>query len=213
MQIGWARVNVTESLIQAEVLARLLLDRVLNSLDTLGKPGEDLLHISTLLHGNDTELILLVDPDKEGLVPVVEDATSLRPVTLHAGNSQVPVSRHKQEMVVNKLLANPLVHSSQGVVLSSKVGRETLDGIDHQLLNSNTLLLGDTGRQTKSINRATNADPARVNRDIRRDVSLDLANIHIRGVPGRGADSVVLLDQGVEHRGKVLVGVPVTSAH
>merc|ERR1712223_1042940 len=49
-KIGWARVNVTESLIEAEVLARLLLDRVLNSLDTLGKPGEDLLHISTLLH-------------------------------------------------------------------------------------------------------------------------------------------------------------------
>merc|ERR1719431_698110 len=136
---------------------------------------------------------------------------TLGPVALHAGNSQVPVSRHEQEMVVNKLLANPLVHSSPGVVLSSKVGREALDGIDHQLLNSNTLLLGDTGRQTKSINRATNTDPARVNRDIRRDVSLDLANIHIRGVPGRGADSVVLLDQGVEHRGEVLVGVPVTS--
>merc|ERR1719431_1824635 len=136
---------------------------------------------------------------------------TLRPVALHAGNSQVPVSRHEQEMVVNKLLANPLVHSSQGVVLSSKVGREALDGIDHQLLNSITLLPSDARRQTESINRATNTDPARVNRGIRNNVSFDLAGIHVGGVPGRGADSVVLLDQGVEHRGEVLVGVPVTS--
>merc|ERR1719510_2230892 len=133
-KIGWARVNVTESLIQAEVLARLLLDRVLNSLDTLGKPGEDLLHISTLLHGNDTELILLVDPDEEGLVPVVEDATSLRPVTLHASNGQVPVARNEEEVIVNQLLANPLIHSSQGVVVSGKVRGEALDCVDHKLL-------------------------------------------------------------------------------
>merc|ERR1711936_1024735 len=210
-KVGGAGVDVTELLAKAEVLARLSLDRVLDSLDTLGQPGEDFPDSASLLHGDDTELILLVDPDKEGLVPVVEDATSLGPVTLHASNLEVPVSRDKEEVVVNKLLANPLIHSSQGVVLSSKVGREALDSVDHQLLNSNTLLLGDTGRQTESINRATNTDSARVNRDIRRDVSLDLANIHIRGVPGRGADSVVLLDQGVEHRGEVLVGVPVTS--
>merc|ERR1711936_443680 len=210
-KVGGAGVDVTELLAKAEVLARLSLDRVLDSLDTLGQPGEDFPDSASLLHGDDTELILFVNPDKEGLISVVEDATTLGPVALHAGNSQVPVSRHEQEMVVNKLLANPLVHSSQGVVLSSKVGREALDSVDHQLLNSSTLLLGDTGRQTKSINRATNTDSARVNRGISNNISLELAGIHVGGVPGRGADSVVLLDQGVEHRGEVLVGVPVTS--
>merc|ERR1719402_1023715 len=85
-KVGWAGVDVTEPLIEAEVLARLLLDRVLNSLDTLGKPGEDLLHISSLLHGDDAELILLVDPDEESLLLVVEDATTLRPATLHTSN-------------------------------------------------------------------------------------------------------------------------------
>merc|ERR1711936_102549 len=206
MQIGWARVNVTESLIQAEVLARLLLDRVLNSLDTLGKPGEDLLHISTLLHGNDTGLILLVDPDEEGLVPVVEDATTLRPVTLHASNGQVPVSRNEEEVIVNQLLANLLVHSSQGVVVSGKVRGEALDCVDHKLLNSDALVLGDSRRQAKSIDGTTNTDSAGVDGDIRVDIALDLANIHVGSVPGRGADSVVLLDKRVKDRGKVLVG-------
>merc|ERR1712223_647807 len=85
-EVGGAGVDVAVLLVKAEVLARLLLDRLLDGLDTLGEPGEDLLNISSLLHGDDTELILLVDPDEEGLVPVVEDTTSLGPVTLHTGN-------------------------------------------------------------------------------------------------------------------------------
>jgi len=135
----------------------------------------------------------------------VEDATALGPVALHAGNLEVPVSRHEQEMVVDELLANPLVHSSQGVVGSSKVSREALDGVDHQFLYSNTLIPGDSGRQTKSIDGTTNTDPARVNRDIRVNVALDLASVHVGGVLGRGKNSVVFLDQGVENGGKVLV--------
>merc|ERR1712055_247926 len=70
---------------------------------------------------------------------------------------------------------------------------------------------GDARRQTESIDGATNTDPARVNRNILSNIALNLVHIHVGGVPGRGADSMVLLDQGVEHRGEVLVGVPVTS--
>merc|ERR1719490_210391 len=151
-KVGGARVDVTEFLAKAEVLARLLLDRVLDSLDTLGKPGEDLLHISSLLHGDDAELILLVDPDEESLLLVVEDATTLRPVTLHTSNGQVPVSGDEEEMVVNELLADLLVHASQRVVVSGKVRGEVLDSVDHQLLNSNTLVLGDSRGKAKAIN-------------------------------------------------------------
>merc|ERR1719150_175575 len=150
-KVGRAGVDVAVLLVKAEVLARLLLDRLLDGLDTLGEPGEDLLNISSLLHGDDTELILLVDPDKESLVPVVEDTTSLGPVALHTGNLQVPVARDEEEVVVNKLLTDLLVHSDQGVVVTSKIGGEVLDSIDHQLLNPNTLLPGDSRGQTKAI--------------------------------------------------------------
>merc|ERR1711997_1102298 len=150
-QVGGAGVNVAILLVKAEVLARLSLYRVLDGLDTLGKSAEHFPYISTLLHGDDAELILLVDPDEEGLLCVVEDATTLRPVTLHASNGQVPVAGNEEEVIVNQLLANLLIHSSQGVVVSGKVRGEALDCVDHKLLNSDTLVLGDSRRQAKSI--------------------------------------------------------------
>lgn len=33
--------------------------------------SEDLLHVASLLHGDDTQVILLIHPDQEGLVLVV----------------------------------------------------------------------------------------------------------------------------------------------
>merc|ERR1712012_1513450 len=210
-KVGGAGVDVTVLLIQTEVLARLSLDRVLDSLDTLGQSAEHFPDISTLLHRDNTELVLLVDPDKEGLLGVVEDTTTLRPVALHAGNSKVPVARDEEEVVVNELLADLLIHSGQGVVVTGKVRGEALDSVDHKLLDSNTLVLGDSGGQTKAIDGTANTDSARVNGDIRVDIALNLADVHVRGVPCRGTDSVVLLDQGVKDWGKVLVRIPVTS--
>merc|ERR1719225_1846731 len=185
-RVGWAGVDVTEPLIQTEVLSRLLLDGLLDSLDTLGKPGEDLLHISSLLHGDDAELILLVDPDEEGLLPVVEDATTLRPVALHTSHLQVPISGDKEEVVVNQLLTNLLIHASQRVVVSSKVRGEVLDGVDHQLLNSNSLIPGDSRGQAEAIDGTTDTDSAGVDGDVRVNIALDLAGIHVRGVHSRG---------------------------
>merc|ERR1719210_3130497 len=204
-KVGGAGVDIAEPGIEAEILARLLLDRVLDGLDTLSKPLEDLLHISSLLHGDDAELVLLVDPDEESLVLVVEDATTLRPVTLHAGNSQVPVSGDKEEVVVNELLADLLVHASQRVVVSGKVRGEFLDCVLHQVLNSKTLVLGDSRGKAKTINGTANTDSARVDRDILIDVSLNLTDIHVRGVLGRWADPVVLTNEGVKDWGKVLI--------
>jgi len=209
-KVGGAGVDVAVLLIKTEVLASLSLNGVLDGLDTLGQSAEHFPDISSLLHGDDAELILLVDPDEEGLLPVVEDATTLRPVTFHASDLQVPVSGDEEEVVVDQLLADLLVHSSQRVVVSGKVRGEVLDGVDHQLLNSHTLVLGDARGQTESINGTANTDSARVNGSIGDNISLDLAGIHVRGVLGRGADSVVLANERVEDGGKVLVRVPVT---
>jgi len=111
-------VNVSILGIKTEVLTRLLLDTVSNSLDAPSKSLKDTLDISSLLHGNNPELILLIDPDEEGLGIIMEDTSSLRPVTLHTSNSQVSVTRDKEEVVINKLLSDLLIHSSQRVVLS-----------------------------------------------------------------------------------------------
>jgi len=209
-QVGGAGVDVAELLRQLEVLARLSLDTVLDSLDATGQPLEDTLDITTLLHGDDTSLILLIDPDQEGLSLVVEDATALGPVTLHTSNLQVGVTGHEEEVVVDELLADLLVHASQGVVGTSQVTIEPLEGSGDELLNTNTLLLGDSGGKAESLDGAADTDPDGVDWDFGVDVSVDLGGVHVRDVLEVGGESVVLADQRVEDIGEVDVGVLVS---
>jgi hypothetical protein len=158
-QVGGAGVDVAELGGEQEVLARLSLDGVADSLDASGETLEDTLDVSTLLHGDDTELILLVDPDQEGLVGVVEDTTALGPVALHTGHLQVGVTRHEEEVVVDELLAGFLVHASQGVVVTGQVTGQFGEGVLHQSLNIDTLLLGDAGGETESLDGSADTDP------------------------------------------------------
>jgi len=209
-QVGWAGVDVAKLGGDLEVLARLSLDRVLHSLDATCQSLKDALDVTTLLHGDDAELILLVDPDKEGLGVVVEDATALGPVALHTGNLKIPVSGHEEEVVVDELLADGLVHSGEGVVLAGQVAAQLGQGAAHQLLDVNALLLGDAGGQTEAVNVAADPDAGGVDGHLGVDVAVDLAGVHVAGVLGVSGDAVVLLDQRVEHVGEVLVGVPVT---
>jgi len=209
-QVGGAGVDVAELLRQLEVLARLSLDAVLDSLDATGQSLEDTLDVTALLHGDDTGLILLVDPDQEGLGLVVEDATALGPVTLHTSDLQVGVTRHEEEVVVDELLTDLLVHASQGVVGTSQVTIEPLEGSGDELLNTNTLLLGDSGGKAESLDGAADTDPDGVDWDFGVDVSVDLGGVHVRDVLEVGGESVVLADQRVEDIGEVDVGVLVS---
>jgi len=117
-QVSRARVNVTILFVQTEVFARLFLNRFLDSLDTSSKSLKYSLNITSLLHGNDTELIFFINPDEECLGSIVEDTTAFRPVPLHTSNLKVSVSRHEEEVVINKLLTDLFIHASKGVVLS-----------------------------------------------------------------------------------------------
>ena len=120
-----------------------------------------MLDIATLLHGDDSELILLVDPDKEGLGSVVEDTTALWPVTLHTSDLQVGVTRHEEEVIVNELLTDLLVHSSQWVVVASEVTRQLGESVLHEVLDLDTLFLGDARRQAESLDGAADTDSVR----------------------------------------------------
>ena len=88
-QVGGAGVDVSVLLGQSVVLAGLRLDGLLDSLDTAGQAGEDSLDVSSLLHGDDAGLVLLIDPEQEGLGVVVEDTATLGPVALHTSNLKV----------------------------------------------------------------------------------------------------------------------------
>merc|ERR1719382_859856 len=143
-KIGGAGVDESVLFRESKVLAT-------NSLDTTSKTSKDTLDISALLHGDDSHLILLIDPEKEGLGSVVEDSTALWPVTLHTSNSEVTVSTDEEEVIINKLLTDSFIHASKRIVVTSKIISKLAKGAAHQLLNINTLLLGDSGGETESI--------------------------------------------------------------
>jgi len=204
-KIGWAGVDVSVLLREGIVLARLGLDGIANSLDSTGKTSEDSLDVSSLFHGDDTGLILLIDPHKEGLSVIVEDSTTLGPVTLHTSNCQVSVSADKKEVVIDELLSDSLIHASEWVVLASKISIESLKGRGHHLLNVNSLLLGDSGGETESINITSNTDTGRVDWHSGLNVANNFLWVHVRGVLGISRDSVVVLDDGIEDLREIFV--------
>jgi len=210
-QVGWARVNVAELLGNLEVLAALSLDRVLDSLDASGQSLEDTLDVTALLHGDDTELILLVDPDQEGFGVVVENAATLGPVTLHTSDLQVGVTRHEEEVVVDELLADGLIHTGQGIVVTSQISFQLGESVLHEGLNINTLLLGDAGGKTESLDGTADTDSAGVNWDIGFNVGGDFGGIHVRGVLEISTKTMVFADEGVENISEVNVRIFVTS--
>jgi hypothetical protein len=53
------------------------------------------------LHGNDSKLVFFVDPDKECLIVVVEDATSFGPVVFQTTRFEIFVTTFEEEMVSN----------------------------------------------------------------------------------------------------------------
>jgi len=204
-EVGGAGVDVTVLLGQSVVLARLGLDGLLDGLDTAGEAGEDSLDVAALLHGDDTGLVLLIDPEKEGLGVIVEDSTTLGPVTLHTSDSQVTVSGNEEEVVIDQLLADSLVHASKRIVLASEVTGQLGQSRGHHLLDVNSLLLGDSGGETESINITSNTDTGRVDWHSRLNVANNFLWVHVRGVLGISGDSVIVLDDGIEDLREIFV--------
>ncbi len=85
-EVGGAGGDVTEMVVVGE--AGDLLDAGGGAAESL----EDLADVGTVLHGDDTELVLLVDPHEESLGVVVEDTTTLGPVAVQTAGLKETVS-------------------------------------------------------------------------------------------------------------------------
>ena len=89
------------------------LSYLLNLCGSSSKSREDGSNIGTLLHGNDSELILFVDPDEECLLIVVEDASSFRPVSVETNCFKEAISFLEKEVVGNELSLLLLGHGTK----------------------------------------------------------------------------------------------------
>jgi len=122
---GGAEIGWTESQISKTIIARKWKLR-LNGLHCLHETSEDLLEISALLHGDDSQMVLFIAPDEEGLLIVMEDSTTSRPVSARVRRLKESISFLEEKMIVNELLLGVLVHTSKGEVCSLQIAIESL---------------------------------------------------------------------------------------
>ena len=85
-QVRWARGDVSKMFVMSKL--KILFNLSGSSLQS----AENFLDISTVLHRNDSKLILFVDPDEESLVVVVEDTSARWPVSVQVSCCQESVS-------------------------------------------------------------------------------------------------------------------------
>jgi len=75
-----------------------------------GKSAENSTDISARLHRNDSKLILLIDPDEESLLIVVEDASALGPVSVKVASFEETITLLEEEVVSNELVSLSIGH-------------------------------------------------------------------------------------------------------
>ena len=120
------------------------LGNILNSSSGTGKSLKDFSDISSLLHGDDSELILFVDPDEESLLVVVEDASAFWPVSVKTAGIKEAVTLFEEEMVCDQLILLSLSHRSERVESSSELALECVASLNNLLLNFISLLSCDS---------------------------------------------------------------------
>merc|ERR1719192_2801240 len=147
-KVRWAGQDETKMLVPHELFT-LCLHGIFKACKTLAEPTEDFFDVSTLLHADNTEVILLIYPDQKALLIVMPDTTSIRPVTCHSSAAQQ--GRHrlvKQEVVSNELILLSISHLGEGIVLALEFSIKTSEHLSRDLLNLTTFTAGAEGWQT-----------------------------------------------------------------
>ena len=91
--------------------------KLADGLDVSGsaaKAVKDLLDTGARLHRDDAKLVLLIDPDKEGLGVIVEDASARRPVAVEVACLEEAVTLLEEEVIVDQLLLSGRSMPSSG---------------------------------------------------------------------------------------------------
>merc|ERR1740129_449195 len=210
-QVGGAGVQVSQSFIEHEFPARFSHDRVPNSLDTSSQLRENTLDIAALIHGNNSKLIFLVDPDQERFISVMENTATFRPVSLHTSSNQVFVTRNEKEMVIDQLLSVGFEHTHKWIKFSGQITLEFGEGAAHQFFNTQSLIASNSGGKSETFNASAHTNSGTVNWCGCVDVSDNFGVIHVGCMFETLGKSMVFHDEGVKDISKDLVGVLITS--
>jgi len=210
-QVGWASQDVAEMLVP-HVRVTALLHQGLDLGKTVAETLEDSPDVATLLHSNDAEMILLVDPDQEGLAVVVPDTTSIGPVTGHTGAGEEWRDwLVEEEMIGDQLILLGVSHLGKGVVLALVLTLETGEGIDGDLLDGTTFTTRAVGGKADSLDGTAGTDAGRKNVLVVEKSTLEVLGVQVGLVLGVLAVAVVAgVDDGVKKVSENFVGLFIT---
>ena len=99
-KVSWAGCDVTQMVVMSEF------SDFLNGGSSTGKAVENGCNVSTWLHRDNSELILFVNPDKEGLVIVVENSSARWPVTVKSASFEETVTFSIIDLIVSVSVGN-----------------------------------------------------------------------------------------------------------
>jgi hypothetical protein len=155
--VGWASGYITEMLVVGE------LGLGLDNVGGIGESLENHFDVGSSLHGDDSKLILFVDPDKESLGVIVVDTSSLGPLSLESSGLEIFISTFEKEVISDKLSLLSFGHGGEGVVLSLKItGEFSKSGCD-KFLDLKSLSSGNSSTKWVSSEVSGNSDSSGVN--------------------------------------------------
>jgi len=137
-EVGWAGGDVSQVVVVSEF------GDLLNCSASAAKSVKDLADISSLLHGNDSELILLIDPDVEGSSLVHEDSSARWPVTVETSSLKVFVTLQKENVLLDELLSELLIHAFDSVDLTLEISIESFEGTSNVIQDLKSVFFGDS---------------------------------------------------------------------
>ena len=202
-EVGGAGEDETEMLVVHEVVS-VSLEDLLDGLGRVGESNEDGLDVVSLLHGDDSHVIFLVQPDEEIHVLVVEDTSGVGPVaTASGGEEEGGVGLLEEVTSGSELLFLGLGHtvglagvgsgSVERVVVTLEFTSHVEESLDDESLDLTSLFERVARGKSESSNGSTSSASGGEN-VLTGGIDLgagDVVGVHVTGVDGVGRVSTV----------------------
>jgi hypothetical protein len=209
-EVGRAGGDVTKMLVVGE------LGNLLNSVGGTGESVENSTDVSTVLHGDDSKLILLINPNKEGLGIVVEDTSAIGPVSVEVAGLKETVTFLEEEVVIDKLLLGSGIHTLKRIESTLKVTLELVASLDNLVHDFESLFLGNTRTERVAGKVSANSNSSGLDHSgilfIERR-SVEVGGVHVGNVLGIRGVTVVVLNNLIEELVELGVGFVGTSVN
>ena len=153
------------------------------------------------MHGDDSELVFFVDPDKERLLIVVEYPSSLGPVSVQATSIKESISFFEKEVVSYQLILLFRSHSSERIEGTGKLTLKSITSLNNLLLNLVSLLSCNSWSERIVLKVASYSNSCRLDHSCvlsREWWALKFGVVHVTDMASTLCMAMVLLDDLVQ---------------